>query len=89
MEKPEKEEQRRARRKIPREGPPLYFSHPLLRSEGTREDSVNLHFETKRIKLLAGVSIGPSPGSGFIHMFPTKEQIDEIVAGLLDLKSRL
>jgi hypothetical protein len=83
------EEARLARRKMPHEGPPLYFSHPSLLSENPRGDTVNLHIGGTELRLRAAVSVGALPGSGFIHMFPTKEEIDEVVSGLLALKEKL
>lgn len=82
-------EEKEARHKIPRVSPPIYFSHPSL-SEGKRRDSARLTIDGKtRMELLAGVSVGALPGAGFIHLFPTVEQIDEIVACLLSLKERM
>ncbi len=82
-------EEKLARSKIPREGPPLYFSHPALLGDNPRGDFVQLNLGNIKLRLVAGVSVGALSGAGFIHMFPNKEQIDEIVTGLLELRSKL
>ena len=75
-----------------KKGPPIFFSS---RGRGEANGSVELRVlapsssHEPRMEVSASVSVAGLPGAGFIHIFPTREQIDEIVSALLEMKETL
>ncbi len=75
----------------PRIGPPIYFNPNVNRSPSHTDGNIKLGFVGTKHEMTvrASISIGPRPGSGFIHIVPTRAEMDMLITYLQQVREMI